>query len=258
MDVSFRKHDVRSDLKSLREEFGKLRPQGLIHKLKEKYKCSISSSVISSSFLPDDLHSKGFIPKKYEMFFLGPKKATGDGNCLYNAVSLAVTGTEDLSYALRLLVSIELYENASFYANHPRINTALAHSTTSVYTFLDSAIGNHKNVSSITSTIKQMVKYVCTPNNYSCLMELFAISSVLKSPVYSIYPLRQSAANIRPLFHGKIYPRETIEDNHRSIFLLWSGEDKHKIGMSGTYFCANHFVPLFLKEDMFQNEAELW
>ena len=47
-----------------------------------------------------------------------------NGNCLYNACSIAITGNNnDVSVILHCLTSIELFENASYYANHPVINS---------------------------------------------------------------------------------------------------------------------------------------
>ena len=53
------------------------------------------------------------MPKCY--FF----STSANGNCLFNACSIALTGNESLSSYLRCLTSIELFENAKFYANHP-------------------------------------------------------------------------------------------------------------------------------------------
>jgi hypothetical protein len=45
-----------------------------------------------------------------------------NGNCLYNACSIALTGNDRrISGILRCLTSIELYEHALYYANHPVI-----------------------------------------------------------------------------------------------------------------------------------------
>ena len=47
-------------------------------------------------------------------------RVTGNGNCLFNAASINLIGNEDLSVALRLLTTAELFIHADFYANHPR------------------------------------------------------------------------------------------------------------------------------------------
>ena len=48
-------------------------------------------------------------------------RTSANGNCLYNAASLAVIGSERLSLYLRGLTSIELYLEFSFYSSHPLI-----------------------------------------------------------------------------------------------------------------------------------------
>ena len=44
-----------------------------------------------------------------------------DGNCLYGSLSVALVGDGTLSLDLRILVAIELYRNAIFYAEHPLV-----------------------------------------------------------------------------------------------------------------------------------------
>ena len=55
-------------------------------------------------------------------FFAFPMfRTTGEGNCLYNACSIALCGNESLASYLRCLTSIELFINSTFYARHPII-----------------------------------------------------------------------------------------------------------------------------------------
>ena len=51
-----------------------------------------------------------------------PHRTSADGNCLFNSASLVVTGDESLSTTLRILVCIELFLNAKFYAYHPYLD----------------------------------------------------------------------------------------------------------------------------------------
>ena len=48
-------------------------------------------------------------------------RTTADGNCMFNACSLALIGDESLASCLRPLTSIELYLNAEYYSTHPYI-----------------------------------------------------------------------------------------------------------------------------------------
>lgn len=64
---------------------------------------------LATQLLPDDIPDG-----------LVPKKVTGDGNCLFNAVSVHLVGNQRLSLALRVLTAVELYLHADFYAHHPK------------------------------------------------------------------------------------------------------------------------------------------
>ena len=48
-------------------------------------------------------------------------RTIGQGNCLFNACSIALLGDETIADSLRCLTAIELYTNCSYYANHPLI-----------------------------------------------------------------------------------------------------------------------------------------
>ena len=47
-------------------------------------------------------------------------KTTRNGDCLYNALSLALVGIESYAILLRLLVALELALNVDFFTNHPK------------------------------------------------------------------------------------------------------------------------------------------
>ena len=46
-------------------------------------------------------------------------KTSGNGNCLYNACSIALIGDESLANCLRGLTCMELFMNSWYYADHP-------------------------------------------------------------------------------------------------------------------------------------------
>ena len=64
---------------------------------------------LSQVLMPDDIPTE-----------IIPTKVTGDGNCLFNSVSVLLVGSEDLAATLRLLTAAELYLHQDFYANHLR------------------------------------------------------------------------------------------------------------------------------------------
>lgn len=63
---------------------------------------------LSNALIPEDLPPPA--NKIYEAV-----KATGYGDCLYNAVSLVLVGNESYAILLRLLVALELAINVSLY-----------------------------------------------------------------------------------------------------------------------------------------------
>lgn len=70
---------------------------------------SYSVDQLSSSLLPQDVPTNVI-----------PLKATGNGNCFFNAASILLIGNESLHGVLRLLTAIEIFLHCNFYANHPR------------------------------------------------------------------------------------------------------------------------------------------
>ena len=67
---------------------------------------------LANSFIPEDLPSSA--DKVYK-----DVKTTGNGECLYNDVSLALVGNESFAVQLRVLVALEHALNVDFNANHP-------------------------------------------------------------------------------------------------------------------------------------------
>ena len=68
---------------------------------------------MGSALIPEDL------PVDDKETYKGVR-TTGNGHCLYNAVSLTLVGDESYATLLRLLVALELVINVNFYAQHPK------------------------------------------------------------------------------------------------------------------------------------------
>lgn len=69
------------------------------------------------------------IMNKCKLESLGvPAMTTGDGNCLFNAVSVALTGTEDYAAELRLRTAIEMTINSHIYKSQDDFKELMNHS----------------------------------------------------------------------------------------------------------------------------------
>lgn len=76
------------------------------------------AKIISSNFVEIDM-TANLMMKKLEMTNYGvPSLTIGNGNCLFNAVSIALTENEDLGTELRLRTAIELCTNSSDYQSN--------------------------------------------------------------------------------------------------------------------------------------------
>ena len=98
--------------------------------------------------------------------------------------------------------------------------------------------GNHDQ--SRTETVKKEAMATCVLKKWAGLMQVMALSSVLKQVIYSVYP--NYSLGIRPLFHGPIQPRDSNFHHTEIFYIMWSRCDNfdNRIAL----FQPNHFVPL--------------
>ena len=83
----------------------------------------------------------------------------------------------------------------------------------------------------------------CKDGEWSCMFHLMARTTVLGQPMFSAFP--NCDMNTRPLFHGYILPRQSMDGNTKSpAMILWS-RDGSLDNRLGSWYQSNHFVPLF-------------
>ena len=61
------------------------------------------------------------------------------------------------------------------------------------------------NGNDATACLRQQAIHTCYPGNWSGFIHMMALSSVIKLPVFSVYP--ESSPAMRPFLHGLIRPR---------------------------------------------------
>ena len=97
---------------------------------------------------------------------LVPKKATADGNCLYNSTSILLTGNEALSPVLRLLVAAELFLESDFYAHHPYFKENVAKTHYSENTVFALALSrDYDDVRNRRNIVAEEAIITCRPGN---------------------------------------------------------------------------------------------
>lgn len=88
------------------------------------------------------------------------------------------------------------------------------------------------------------VKASCFAGSYANMWHVYALSSVLHTNIYSVYPMFNP--KIRPYFNRLIRPRTGLNDlNPEPIHIMWSG-----MLQSGSVFKPNHFVALAKTSDL--------
>ena len=109
--------------------------------------------------------------------------------------------------------------------------------------FAVSLSGDHKDSTDRVATLKTEAVLTCVHGTWAGLVQLHALSSVLKCTIFSVYPNASHA--IRPLFHGFIHPRvvNNIGNQNDPLYIMWT-RDSNFDNRSGAMFQPNHFVPL--------------
>ena len=98
----------------------------------EEFLCLISQQPKPSySNLPRDELGTSLIPEDVTGSddCLVALRAKGNGDCLFNSISILLFGDENRSHLLQLLVAGELYFNWSFYADHDAFNDVITSDT---------------------------------------------------------------------------------------------------------------------------------
>ena len=207
---------------------------------------NLSDNSLGQSLLPTDL------PSNLEAEGLQSKKATSNGNCLYNSASIILNGNEDLSLLLRLLTAVELYKNAPFYATHPNLPEAasdcgLPEISLFIQCLPESGLKVFDNTKDHIEAVKGEAIAGCRDKKWSVMMHLMALSTVIGRPMFSLYP--ECKTNTRPLSRKEILPRDygtkKRDISINTAMFLWS-RDNNFDNRPGSWYEPNHFVPIFI------------
>ena len=181
-------------------------------------------------------------------------RVTADGNCLYRACSLAVSGSEDSYILLRALTSAELYCHADYYAAHPHFVSSLAkEKTANVMEAMFCISLSHEATDLLPDSSKNCSDCVrlealrnCQDKRWSPFMCLMALSSVINLPIRSSFYPDTRARYAPNLFNARIFPRQASAGFlSPPINLFWSFIGANRKDMN-PMFVTNHVVALFV------------
>ena len=192
-------------------------------------------------------------------------RTLADGNCLFNAASMALSGSVKLAAEVRLHAAIELILNSEYYGNHPivtnaniplkfqkrenanesRTYDAEAIFTTAVFSSKACTVLNkHGFRSALEHEIRNTLHLGC----FSGILQIMRLSSAIGCQIKMVYP--DERHTMHPLLNGIYSPRMPVEkqkeENYRieskTISIMWTflqgWADRLK------EFNVNHFVLL--------------
>ena len=134
----------------------------------------------------------------------------GDESCLFNPAFMLLRGEELRNGCLRLLVVEELYFNAEYYATHEIFKLTKEGSgipedllfAVVLWSYGDGVVANGGNE---VDAVKAEAIAGCEFQKWGCLVHMMALVSVIRRPIYSVYP--NVAFRYRAVMHNVLKPR---------------------------------------------------
>ncbi len=205
-----------------------------------------------------DATSKLLLPTDFNEWV--PLSILGDGNCLYNAVSVSLVGNVSLAALLRMLTASELFTHSEFYAKHPQLKDFAKNSGYSLSAITSIFLSEDKSQSvfngkraNASKAIETLAQATAKPYVYSSAFNILALASVIRRPIFSVFPDEPSASRMKLATHGFYYPKEAltscsdIDDiKSNAIYVMWTRTNQIPI----TPWKPNHFVLLKKKTDV--------
>lgn len=152
-----------------------------------------------------------------------PRAVYGDGNCMYRAVSLALYGTEQYHAQLRLLTTLEIIDNRTYYDNSHR-------------KFVDLI----KDQRIVTPCFDDLLAAAYVDGSYSDMLHIYALSAAAGQCFTSYYPPTGSNEVLIQPFNRRVQGRD-VRGNNPSAILMWS---QMKTIQRARDFRPNHFALL--------------
>lgn len=171
-----------------------------------------------------------------------PVDITGDGNCLPRCASLLAFGSQDYHREIRLRIGLDMVINKSLYLNDNYLSLGLPPGKTltaqNIAQFSDFYCGDNSS-QGVASVYDEEMKSIQKDATYMGLWQLFAVSNVLKVPVYSVYPSKGNPAIVSDI-HRLILPKET-SSSVPAVYIMWTST---RSDMKKGHWLPNHFVVL--------------
>jgi hypothetical protein len=234
--------------------------QSLAREIKENYSQSVNVSGVTNVHMPKhslDTTALNLINTQDSNSLKGkvPVKTRGDGNCLFNSMSLALCGKDYMANELRLRTALELALNSEYYAAHPifkesKIKTASGKEwpMTGLYDAVvfsnnNPRIQHTRGLETKENFQEAVEKEICgTFSNYawSGIMQIMGLASAVGCNIQLLYPDKRHLL-IRLL--NATYRARTSDSSEKlpTVTIMWT--DINGWTNRDKELQVNHFVP---------------
>uniref|UniRef100_A0A3Q3GS90 Vertnin n=1 Tax=Kryptolebias marmoratus TaxID=37003 RepID=A0A3Q3GS90_KRYMA len=166
-----------------------------------------------------------------------PLRCNGEGNLLFDAVSMLLVGNTGLSLELQVRTVVEMALWKRYYLAGMIDSKMMLQAVRFSLCAEESEDMLNLPVTVLEAIFDADVKASCFPGSYANMWHVYALSSVLQFNIYSIYPMFN--LKIRPYFNRLIRPRTWPEDSEpHTIHIMWSGELQSESLFKPKYFVA--------------------
>ena len=201
----------------------------------------------SSSNLEVDVDAMDLYPNDVpDERVLYPCTVPADGNCLPSSGSVYGYGCPDFSAEMRIRILCELVLYEDTYLDNNFLLQGLPQNeqgrciVKSYTMYSDMWVpGMLLNNNMIKSIYRMELHKIRKNNSYMGIWQIHALSSVLKVPIYSVYPQNRSTELRRDL-NRLILPRQSNQ-NQTPVYIFWTSTRDNE--MVHEHWRPNHFVP---------------
>ncbi|XP_013865397.1 vertnin [Austrofundulus limnaeus] len=166
-----------------------------------------------------------------------PLRCNGEGNLLFDAVSMLLVGNTGLSLELQVRTVVEMALWKRYYLAGMIDSKMMLQAVRFSLCAEESEDMLNLPVTVLEAIFDADVKASCFLGSFANMWHVYALSSVLRFNIYSIYPMFNF--KIRPYFNRLIRPRTWPEVSEpHTIHIMWSGELQSDALFKPKYFVA--------------------
>lgn len=174
---------------------------------------------------------------------LYPVKVGADGNCLPYTRSILAFGNQDRAAEIRVKIIVEAVLYIDLYLSQVYLRMGIETANkdlAKIYAFYSDEYEANitRTQDQITEIYKKEVLKITKDKSSMGIWQIFALSSVLKRPIFSVYP-NLGNPSVRKDLHRVILPRQTRSPS--MTYVMWTTT---RTDMVENHWIPNHFVAL--------------